>query len=89
LREVAKYSRSRGVLSRQNKTAYSIKAVENALSMLEAFSEVEGEISITRLSERLRVNKSYVELLPLLKETCEEVSTKLGCFYRPSVQNPT
>lgn len=48
------------MLRKEDKDAYSIKAVENALTVLEAFSEVHGEIGITRLSETLGLNKSYV-----------------------------
>ena len=39
---------------------YSISAVETALELLEVFGEVEGELCITRLAERLGTTKSRI-----------------------------
>jgi DNA-binding IclR family transcriptional regulator len=47
-------------LLNRDKRTYSIQAVENALTILEAFGEIDGEVRITRLSEMLEMNKSYV-----------------------------
>lgn len=47
-------------MTTREKGSYAIKAVENALDLLEVFSDQEGDISITGLSARLGMNKSYV-----------------------------
>jgi DNA-binding IclR family transcriptional regulator len=47
-------------LLNRDKRSYSIQAVENALTILEAFGEIDGEVRITRLSEMLEIDKSYV-----------------------------
>lgn len=44
----------------REKNSYSVKAVENALLVLEAIGEVNGEIGITHLSEILSMDKSNV-----------------------------
>lgn len=44
----------------REKNSYSIKVVENALLVLEAIGEVNGEIGITHLSETLGMDKSNV-----------------------------
>lgn len=47
----------------------TIKSVDKALSMLEAFSELDGGINLTRLSEKLGLNKSGVyRLLQVFKQ---------------------
>ncbi len=40
--------------------SYSIKSVENALNLLEALVETDGDVRIARLSERLGMNKSII-----------------------------
>ena len=38
----------------------TIRSVEKALELLEAFSEINGEIKLSRLSEKLNMNRSGV-----------------------------
>jgi IclR family transcriptional regulator, KDG regulon repressor len=47
-------------LSSRDKDSYSIHAVENALDVLEALCEENGDIQISRLSEKLGMNKTSV-----------------------------
>jgi len=47
-------------LPTRDKDSYSIQSVENALDVLEALCEEEGEVRISRLSEKLRMNKTSV-----------------------------
>lgn len=65
--------------------SYTIKSVDKALSMLEAFSELEGGVNLTRLSEKLELNKSGVyRLLQVLKrrgyveQPCQNGKYQLG-----------
>ena len=44
----------------RDKDSYSIQSVENALDVLEALCEEEGEVRISRLSEKLQMNKTSV-----------------------------
>jgi len=44
----------------RDKESYSIQAVENALDVLEALSEIEDDVRISQLSERLAMNKTSV-----------------------------
>ncbi|RME33170.1 MAG: IclR family transcriptional regulator [Deltaproteobacteria bacterium] len=44
----------------RGRESYSIQSVENALDVLEALSEEEGEVRISRLSQRLGMNKTSV-----------------------------
>ncbi|MDH3998414.1 MAG: IclR family transcriptional regulator [Desulfuromonadales bacterium] len=44
----------------RDKETYSIQAVENALDVLEALSEVDEDIRISQLSEKLAMNKTSV-----------------------------
>lgn len=44
----------------RNKDTYSIQAVEHALDLLEVLCEEEGEVRISRLSDRLGMNKTSV-----------------------------
>lgn len=70
------------MLSKESQNSYSIKVVENALAVLEAFGEVEGEIRITHLSEVLGMEKSYVFRLLSTFEQCGyiEQSEKSGKY---------
>ena len=45
---------------KERKSVYSIQAVENALNVLEAFGEIDGDVRITSLSKSLGMNKSHV-----------------------------
>ncbi|RMF44945.1 MAG: IclR family transcriptional regulator [Deltaproteobacteria bacterium] len=47
-------------LAPRGRESYSIQSVENALDVLEALSEEEGEVRISRLSQRLGMNKTSV-----------------------------
>ncbi len=47
-------------MSIRERSSYSIKAVENALDVLEAFSEEDGDVGVTQLSVKLGINKSVV-----------------------------
>lgn len=42
------------------KKGSSVKSVENALAVLEVFGEIDGEIRLAHLSERLNMNKSNI-----------------------------
>lgn len=44
----------------REKESYSIRSVENALALLEALSEEEENLSLSRLSERMGLNKASV-----------------------------
>lgn len=44
----------------RDKESYSIQAVENALDVLEALSEIDDDIRISQLSEKLAMNKTSV-----------------------------
>ncbi len=44
----------------RDKDSYSIQSVENALDVLEALCEEEDEVRISRLSEKLKMNKTSV-----------------------------
>jgi len=44
----------------RDKETYCIQSVENALTLLEALSEEEDEVSLSHLSERLSMNKANV-----------------------------
>lgn len=44
----------------RDKDSYSIQSVENALDVLEALCEEEDEVRISRLSEKLQMNKTSV-----------------------------
>jgi len=44
----------------RDKDTYCIQSVENALTLLEALCEEEEEVSLSRLSDRLRMNKANV-----------------------------
>jgi DNA-binding IclR family transcriptional regulator len=44
----------------RDKESYSIQVVENALDVLEALSEIEDDVRISQLSERLSMNKTSV-----------------------------
>lgn len=44
----------------RGKDSYSIQSVENALNVLEALCEEEGEVRVSRLSEKLGMNKTSV-----------------------------
>ncbi len=44
----------------RDKDSYSIQSVENALDVLEALCDEEGEVRISRLSEKLNMNKTSV-----------------------------
>jgi len=65
-------------MSYKDKGIYSIKAVENALDFLEAFGDLEGDLSITDLCNRLGVQKSYAFRMLATLETrgyVEQVKT--------------
>jgi DNA-binding IclR family transcriptional regulator len=47
-------------VSSRDKESYSIQAVENALDVLEALSEIEDDVRISQLSEKLGMNKTSV-----------------------------
>jgi len=47
-------------VSTREKESYSIRSVENALALLEALSEEVEDLSLTRLSERMGMNKASV-----------------------------
>lgn len=47
-------------MSSREKESYSIQAVENALDVLEALSEIEDDVRISQLSEKLAMNKTSV-----------------------------
>jgi DNA-binding IclR family transcriptional regulator len=47
-------------LPSREKDSYSIQSVENALDVLEALCEEEDEVRISRLSEKLKMNKTSV-----------------------------
>lgn len=47
-------------LPETGKKKYTIKAVENALVVLEALSELEGDVHLSQLSKKLEMNKSYM-----------------------------
>jgi IclR family KDG regulon transcriptional repressor len=47
-------------LPSRDKDSYSIQSVENALDVLEALCDEEGEVRISHLSERLNMNKTSV-----------------------------
>ncbi|WP_305046288.1 IclR family transcriptional regulator [Geoalkalibacter sp.] len=47
-------------MSTREKESYSIRSVENALALLEALSEEVEDLSLTRLSERMGMNKASV-----------------------------
>ena len=44
----------------REKDSYSIQAVENALDVLEALSEIDDDVRISQLSEKLAMNKTSV-----------------------------
>lgn len=44
----------------RDKESYSIQVVENALDVLEALSEIEDDVRISQLSEKLSMNKTSV-----------------------------
>ena len=44
----------------RDKDSYSIQSVENALDVLEALCDEDGEVRISRLSEKLKMNKTSV-----------------------------
>ncbi len=44
----------------RDKESYSIQAVENALDVLEALSEIDDDVRVSQLSERLAMNKTSV-----------------------------
>lgn len=44
----------------RDKESYSIQAVENALDVLEALSEIDDDVRISQLSEKLTMNKTSV-----------------------------
>lgn len=44
----------------RDKDSYSIQSVENALDVLEALCDEDGEVRISRLSEKLNMNKTSV-----------------------------
>lgn len=44
----------------REKDSYSIQSVENALDVLEALCDEDGEVRISRLSEKLKMNKTSV-----------------------------
>jgi len=48
------------ILPSRNKGSYSIQSVENALDVLEALCEEDDEVRISRLSEKLKMNKTSV-----------------------------
>jgi DNA-binding IclR family transcriptional regulator len=57
------------VKSESTNTPSTIKSVEKALTMLETFSELEGGINLSRLSEKLGMHKSGVyRLLQVFKQ---------------------
>lgn len=47
-------------MPRRQKESYSIQSVDNALDLLEALSEAEGDVRISQLSERLGMNKTSI-----------------------------
>jgi len=47
-------------LPARDKDSYSIQSVENALEVLEALCDEEGEVRISHLSEKLQMNKTSV-----------------------------
>jgi len=47
-------------LPTRDKDSYSIQSVENALDVLEALCDEDGEVRISRLSEKLQMNKTSV-----------------------------
>jgi len=47
-------------LPTRDKDSYSIQSVENALDVLEALCDEDGEVRISRLSEKLHMNKTSV-----------------------------
>ncbi len=47
-------------MSSRDKESYSIQAVENALDVLEALSEIDDDVRISQLSEKLAMNKTSV-----------------------------
>ena len=47
-------------MTSRDKESYSIQAVENALDVLEALSEIEDDVRISQLSEKLSMNKTSV-----------------------------
>ncbi|MDH3454131.1 MAG: IclR family transcriptional regulator [Desulfuromonadales bacterium] len=47
-------------MTSRDKESYSIQAVENALDVLEALSEIEDDVRISQLSEKLAMNKTSV-----------------------------
>ncbi len=53
----------------KEKKSYSIQSVNNVLTLLEAFSEIDGEVRVSHLSELLGMNKSHVfRLLATLEQ---------------------
>jgi IclR family KDG regulon transcriptional repressor len=44
----------------RDKESYSIQAVENALDVLEALSEIDDDVRVSQLSEKLAMNKTSV-----------------------------
>lgn len=47
-------------MAARGRESYSIQSVENALDVLEALSEEEGDVRISKLSQRLGMNKTSV-----------------------------
>lgn len=47
-------------MTSRDKESYSIQAVENALDVLEALSEIDDDVRISQLSEKLAMNKTSV-----------------------------
>ncbi len=47
-------------MTSRDKESYSIHAVENALDVLEALSEIDDDVRISQLSEKLSMNKTSV-----------------------------
>ncbi|MDY6849558.1 MAG: IclR family transcriptional regulator [Thermodesulfobacteriota bacterium] len=62
----------------RDKETYCIRSVENALALLEALGEEEDELSLSRLSERLGMNKASVFRLLATFESRGYVERKEG-----------
>lgn len=62
----------------RDKDSYSIQSVENALDVLEALCDEEGEVRISRLSEKLQMNKTSVFRLLATFESRGYVERKKG-----------
>lgn len=73
------------MLSRDRST-YTIKAVENALFILEAISEEAGEFGVSHLSNKLNMNKSYIfRMLATFERHGYVQQIETSCRYRAGI----